>query len=79
MLVRLRTFGSDAVADAYEDFADAIRAFYLQGPNLQLMRKQSDKPDEVVRAYDERQSARSNVREKLAELGRLVSRELEAL
>ena len=78
MLVRLRTYGSVVVADAYEEFADAVRNFYFQVPNVRLV-KEKGAAEEAVPVLEEFESARKNVREKLTALERLVSQELESL
>jgi hypothetical protein len=79
MLVRLRTFGSVAVADAFEAFGNAVGDFYSQVPIWRSAREQSDDRDEIRSAFEALEAARTNVRVELGALERLVSQELESL
>jgi hypothetical protein len=75
MNARLRTFGSPAVADAYEAFMDAIRGFWGYVMSLRMTRDQGG----ANLPWQELQDARAKVREALSKLERLVSDELASL
>jgi hypothetical protein len=80
MQVRLRTNGSTAVGDAYDDFANTIRSFSFEHvPRAREIKTKDVEPDEAVRVLEELEEARKAVRERLRTLERLVSEELATL
>jgi hypothetical protein len=76
MLARLRANGSEAVADAYEEFGEAVRSFYGYAGRLRTIREQGGT---AVEPWQALQDARIKVREKLRAPERFVSDELAAL
>ena len=79
MQVRLRTYGSVAVADAYRDFADALWSFFAYVPSVRAIKERGTDAGDTVRVHEEFEEARLRVREALRSLERLVSDELAAL
>jgi hypothetical protein len=71
----LRTFGSEAVADAYEKLAKSLRDFFLQANTLRAMREQRA----VELPWQAVEELRTKVRAELASIERLVSDELASL
>jgi hypothetical protein len=79
MHVRLRTYGSPEVADAYDVFGEAIRSFFFHLPTIRADRAHGTDAAESVRLHKEFEAARVNVRKTLRSLERLVSDELASL
>jgi hypothetical protein len=75
MQVSLRTFGSQAVADAYDELSQKITAFYAAANMLYDMREQGA----VTLPHQEVEDARERVREAHRALVRLASSELATL
>jgi hypothetical protein len=79
MHIRLRTYGSREVADAYDVFGEAIRSFFFQVPTLRAVRERGTDPAEAARVGKEFEAARAGVRKALRSLERIVSDELASL
>jgi hypothetical protein len=77
--VRLRTFGSSNVADAFDAYAAAVTAFFERAREVQWHREHGEDADAAVAAHKALEEARANVHEALRTLERLVSDELAAL
>jgi hypothetical protein len=75
MQVSLRTFGSQAVADAYDDLSKKITRFFAAATMLRDMRNQRA----VTLPREEVEEARERVREAHRALIRLASEELATL
>jgi hypothetical protein len=78
MQARLGTYGSAEVSDAYRAYVEAIQAFYERVNELRMIR-QRYAGGSLADAGSRLEEARSNVRETLQTLERLVSKELAAL
>jgi hypothetical protein len=78
MEARLRTYGSREVADAYEQFGEAVKAFYGFAFSMRTIRDQGGTGD-LVKAFEALRESRGHVRDALANLERLVSNELASL
>ena len=79
MQVRLRTYGSVGVADAYKLYTDAVGVFFDHARKVRAIREHGEDPEEAVAAHEELEEARVAVREALTSLERLVSNELANL
>jgi hypothetical protein len=71
----LRSFGSDAVADAYVALRTALRQFWDYVTAMRLARNREG----AAEPWEELQLAREAVRTALAKIERLVSDELASL
>jgi hypothetical protein len=71
----LRTFGSKAVGDAYDEFAKSVRDFFVHAATMRTLREQNalNLPKEQL------EETRTKVRADLAKIERLVSDELASL
>jgi hypothetical protein len=72
----LRTFGSQPVADAYEEFVKAVRSFFYDAMTLRTIRESRGDAKEP---WERVEASRQTVRDELQAIERLVSEELASL
>jgi hypothetical protein len=71
----LRTFGSPAVADAYDDCVKSVRDFFIQAATMRTLREQQAPNLQ----WEQLEQARTKVRADVATIERRVSNELAGL
>jgi hypothetical protein len=71
----LRTFGSQAVAEAFGSLVVTVREFFFEASSLRTLREQHA----PVLPWEQLQEKRAKVRSDVAALERLVSDELASL
>jgi hypothetical protein len=79
MQVRLRTYGSASVADAYKLYTEAVGVFFDRARKMRALLDHGEDANEAMAAHEELEEARLGVRKALTALERLVSDELAAL
>jgi hypothetical protein len=72
----LHTFGSEAVADAYDEFVKAVRSFFYSAMTLRTIREQRG---DAELPWKQMEEEREKVRAELKAIERLVSDELASL